>query len=173
MDEIFKRDEMGPNTVDPNWTEEQLLEQDGVFFLKDLESTLDINKIEVIRDYRKSPRIPGEAWTEIGVRKMWTHFIVRMKFFAPYYRKTIRAKAQKVRPEWDANDLLQQDGIFKMVDVAKKLPFSGHQLRHQAKQTRDSREAIGIWKEGKNYFVDMKKFRDFIRRIWIEDSDLK
>ena len=153
---LFQDDEMTLRQIDPNWSHEELLNQEGIFFLKDICKVLGLDTIKV----KRRARGYKNAYAILGARKVWNHWIIRMKTFAPYYRKHLIPKTRKVDPEWDGNTLLKQKGVFLLTDISKKLPFSTHQLRYQAKRNPNSRKEYGIWKdkELKVFLVNMEPF---------------
>ena len=174
--QVFDDDEMGLRGIESHWTAEDLLNQDGIFFLKDVVKVLGIHSLKVKKHAYKLIETGQEPYRIMGVRKVWTHWIVRMTTFAPYYRENIVSRLSAVDPSWTGNQLLMQKGIFQLNDVCKKLPFSAHQLRYQAKANPNSREEFGTWKDKElNLFlVDMEPFAKWITKLWDRrDGDQK
>ena len=170
MENIFAKDEMGLRSIDSEWTAEDLLSQTGIFFLKDVVKVLDVDPVKV-KLKAKEIRTKGKsAWDVLGTKKIWNHWIVRMKVFAPFYRQHLASNIRKLEPEWDGNTLLRQKGLFFLTDVCKLIPFSTNQLRYQAKRNPNSKKEYGIWKDSKlNVFVvDMDRFSPWINRLWSE-----
>ena len=92
-----------------------------------------------------------------------------MTIFAPYYRQHLKAPCKNASiPDWNANTLLRQTGVFSLAQVAKRLPFTTHQLRYQAKQNPESKRQFGLWKDEKLnlYVVDMEPFSHWIKSLW-------
>ena len=170
VEKVFEEDEMSLIQPQAFWTREELLAHEGVFFLKDVAEMLEIDSTRL---KRRATELKGRglsAWQVMGVKKIWNHWVIRMKVFAPYYEKHFRPPYQRVHPQWDGNTLLEQDGVFLLADVVKLLPFSDHQLRYQAKKVTSPRESLGIWKDEKlsQFLVDMKVFSQWVKRIWGE-----
>ena len=168
-DPVFKQDELQLVEVDPSWTAEDILGREGVFFLKDIAKPLKLEPVKVKHHAREILRRGSSPWEVMGARKIWNHWVLRMKLFAPYYRKHLISRVCEVQPEWDGNQLLEQSGTFYLTDVCRKIPFTSHQLRYQSKRERKSRQTIGIWKdpELKSYLIDMEVFSPWIKRIWL------
>jgi len=174
---VFAGDEM--TLIQPHtfWTREELLGKEGIFFLKDIADHLGLDSI-LIKKKALALREKGDSpWELMGVKKIWNHWVIRMKVFAPYYRKHLMPVYQTVAGDWDANTLLKQKGIFLLSAVCKLVPFADHQLRYQAKKNPNSKTELGIWKDKKlkMYLVDMEPFSQWIHQLWSEgdspDSD--
>lgn len=165
---IFEPDEMSLSEVNPDWTPEELLAQKSIFYLKDILEILQLDPVKVKRKANEHIRKGGNAWERMGVRKMWTHWIVRMSVFAPYYRDHLRSKVRQIDPAWDGNLLLKQEGLFLLTSVCKLIPFSAHQLRYRAKTNPDSKKDYGIWKEKdlNAFVVDMPVFSVWVKGLW-------
>lgn len=165
---LFDEDELALHGVDPNWTEKELLGKEGIFFLKDIVKVLDLDSLKVKRAANDLEKRGKSAWDILGARKVWNHWIVRMKVFAPYYRAKLRRITRYVDPAWDGNELLRQRGLFLLTDVCQLLPFSTHQLRYQAKRNPHAKEEYGVWKEPSlhAFVVDMEPFAKWVTRLW-------
>ena len=167
-EKFFDEDEMELRAVDKRWTEQECLAQEGVFFLKDIGKVVPLDPVKVKKKAGEIEARGEEPWAVMGARKIWNHWLVRMKVFAPYYREHFVSRIRKVDPAWTGNDLLEQEGSFALVDVCRLLPFSTHQLRYQAKRNPKSKQEFGIWKdEALNLFVvDMARFGPYIQSLW-------
>lgn len=168
VERIFEDDEMTLGTVDRSWTADELLEQECIFFLKDVVGSLGIDAYKVKRHCREMEKNGATPWEVMGVGKTWSHWIVRMKVFAPYYRKHLMPKAQRVPKTWDGNTLLQQKGVFYLTDVCNLIPFTTHQIRYQAKKNPESKAEFGVWKdqELQLFLVDMSRFSKWVKTLW-------
>lgn len=166
---IFNDDEMRLMAVKPEWSEEELLAQEGIFFLKDVANKLQVHSSEFKKEARSIEKAGHNPWDVMGIRKTWTHWQVRMKKFAPYYRAHRLPKIRRVDPEWDGNTLLSQKGRFYLTDVCEKIPFSTHQIRYQVRRCDNPRDEYGVWKDEqyKAYLVDMERFALWMKRIWV------
>ncbi len=169
---VFAEDERTLARVDPHSSAEQLLAREGVFFLKDIAKILEIDPVKFKRRATEIEARGQSTWRVMGARKIWNHWIVRMKAFAPYYRKHFSSRVRRIPAEWDGNTLLEQQGVFYLADVCRFIPFSTNQLRYQAKQNPNARHELGVWKDSEigAYLVDMKRFAPWIRRLWAEEG---
>jgi hypothetical protein len=169
VEKIFNDDEMRLLNVKPEWSEEELLNQEGIFFLKDVAQKLQVHSSEFKKEARAHEKMGQNPWEVMGIRKTWTHWQVRMKKFAPYYKAHRLPKIRTVEKHWDGNTLLGQKGRFYLTDVCEKIPFSTHQIRYQVRRCVDPKEEYGVWKDDqyKAYLVDMEKFSAWMKRIWI------
>lgn len=165
---IFEADEFKRRPVPQDWDERKLLQQQGVFFLKDVVKVLSVDPLRIKRHARNLLAEGRSPWQVMGTRKVWNHWVVRMKVFAPYYRAHLISPFRRIDPDWDANDLLNQNGNFLLTEVCRLIPFSTQQLRYQAKKNPRAREGMGIWKDRdiNIFLVDMERFSHWIRRLW-------
>lgn len=166
--DIFKQDEMNLIEVRPQWDEETLLEQEGMAFLKDVAPILGITSDAVKKAHDEAEsKGRGNGYEVTGARKIWNHWIVRLSVFGPFFLKNLKNPVQKVRAEWDGNELLKQEGWFPLAEVCNKLPFSLSQIRHQAKKNPNSREEYGVWKDERMnlFLVDMEPFARWIKSL--------
>lgn len=170
IEKVFQEDEMRLLTVKPEWSEEELLDQSGIFFLKDVATKLEVHSSEFKKEARALERMGQDPWEVMGIRKTWTHWQVRMLKFAPYYLAHRLPKIRSVEKDWDGNDLLSQTGRFYLTDVCEKIPFSTHQIRYQVRRCEDPRNEYGVWKDDqyKAYLVEMEAFSKWMKRIWIQ-----
>lgn len=168
VEQIFEKDEMQLIEVHPDWDVETLLEKESIFYLKDIVDPLEIDPLKVKRRANEIQKKGESPWEVMGVRKMWTHWIVRMSVFAPYYKKHFEPRISRIDPSWDGNTLLKQNGTFLLTSVCKLIPFSAHQLRYRAKRNPNSKEEYGIWKEKdlNAFVVDMTTFSAWIKTLW-------
>jgi hypothetical protein len=168
VEKIFEKDEMVMSEVKPEWTEQDLIAQKTIFYLKDILEKLQLDPVKVKRKANDLIKKGQDPWKVMGVRKLWTHWIVRMSIFAPYYSEHLKPRVSPIRPEWDGNTLLKQKGLFLLTAVCKRIPFSPHQLRYRAKINPKAKDEYGIWKEEDlNVFVvDMEVFSKWVKGLW-------
>ncbi len=168
---IWKEDEMELMSVNSRWTPEELFAREGVFFLKDVVKILSVDPVKVKKQARALRERGQDPWKAMGARKVWNHWIVRMKVFGPFYKEHLVSKIRALEPQWDGNTLLQQKGLFYLTDVCKLIPFATHQLRYQAKRTPDAEQKIGIYKDEEihSFVVDMERFAKWMTELWNGD----
>ncbi len=166
---IFDSDEMKLNAVDPAWTVEEMLAEDGIFFLKDVAAKLGIATLDFKNQARRLQDSGQNPWEVMGIRKTWTHWQVRMSIFRGYFQHWWHSPAVSTFDEdWDANELINQSGVYLLSDVCRKIPFTGRQIRYQMQKMADPKAAMGVWKDDnlKQYLVDMRVFGPYIRQVW-------
>ena len=167
-DFVFAVDELKLRDVKPEWTVDELLTQEAIFFLKDCAHLLKIDSVRIKKQCGKVIKKRRDPWKVMGVRKIWNHWLIRMKVFAPYYKKHFFARTHHIPDDWDGNDILSQQGLFGLADVCKLLPLSPQQVRYQAKRRANPREEIGVWKDegARGYVVHMAVFGPWFRTVW-------
>ena len=162
---VFAVDEQRLVAVDPDWSLGELLLQEGIFFLKDLKDHLGVSVVAKRADVE---RAKGHAWELMGVSKLWTRWIVRMKVFGPFYlhhllyleRLTYRTIPSGSRLE----DL--SDGSYRLAHIVKLIPFTSQQLRYRAQLNPNAGTEYGIFLDGRHWLVRLAVFRPWIKRIW-------
>ena len=168
VEQIFAKDEMKTGKVHEHWTPAQLLQQEGIFFLKDVAGILELRSDKIKKASRALEKAGQNPYEVMGVRKVWNHWAVRMSVFRHYYEMHLAPAVRSISKDWNANLLLEQEGTFLLSDVCKLLPFTPHQLRHQAKNNPAARQEYGIWKDAEsgNYVVAMERFSIWIKQLW-------
>ena len=168
VEKIFEADEMTLGEVNSSWDVETLLNKECIFFLKDIVGILGLESAKVKKHSKELEKKGKNPWIEMGVGKTWNHWIVRMKVFAPYYRKHLIPKAKRIPKDWDGNELLKQTGTFYLTEVCDLIPFTTHQIRYQAKKNPKSKKEYGVWKdkELQLFLVDMKVFSKWVKTLW-------
>ncbi len=166
VDKIFEEDEMLLLVPRTYWTQAELLQKHGIFFLKDIVAHLHIDSILIKKRALTLRNMGSNPWEVMGVRKVWNHWMIRMKVFGPYFRKHIKPKYKEMEEGWDTHTLLVQKGVYLLTDVVKLVDFADHQLRYRARKSPNSRKYLGIWKdEDLNLFlVDMVTFSSWLTR---------
>lgn len=169
---VFDKDEMSLKGIDPNVSSDELLTMDGVYYLKDIAKALDLSPADLKRRAHNFEDKGFDPWDQMGVRKTWSHWIVRMTKFSPYFRKFMLPRLNAVDPKWDSNEMLSKKGIFYLSEVCEKLPITPHHIKYQVRRNKHPREEYGVWKdpEYKTYLVDMEIFSKWIAKIWREKA---
>jgi len=163
--------EWGVREVMPQWTPEVFLSQEGIFFLKDVVKKLDLDQARIVRMVKKTIADGGSPNELMGISKMWSQWVVRMKVFAPYYKSQICSPIRSVDHGWDSNVLLSQKGLFLLSEVCTLIPFTSWQIRYQVSRNMGAAQDYGVWKdpETKRYLVNMEVFSAWISKLWRED----
>jgi len=168
---VFAPDEMGGfqrPAVDE--TPESLLKREGVFFLKDVDKVLPLPGHVLKKHVQRLQAQGKDTWEIMGLRQIWNHWLVRMKTFAPYYRKRLAKAWLDVPEHWDPNQMLGEKGVFKLADVVKRLPVTNATIRHIAKTRPNAREEMGIWKDpaSGNFLLEMETFGPWFSALWAD-----
>lgn len=171
IEKIFEEDEMILTEFDKSWSPRELLTKKEIFFLKDVAKVL---KIDISKVKKKAKELEAEGhspWQVMGCRKIWSHWMVRMKVFAPYYKRHFVPRINRVDENWDGNTMLSQKGRYLLTEVCKKLPFTSHQIRYQANKSKNAKHEYGMWKDKdlNAFVIDMEKFSPWIKRLWSGD----
>lgn len=168
MNKIFQDDELSQKKVNNNWSKEELLDQDGIFFLKDVVKKLHLDPVHVAKEAERLAEMGESPWEIMGIRKIWNHWSIRMRVFAPYYREHLKPKYEPIPKKIDANKLLQKKGTFLLSQVCQHIPFTTYQIRYQVKKDPQGREKFGVWKDEdeKRYVVDMEIFSKWLKTLW-------
>lgn len=165
---IFKADEFTLSRVNPEWSAQDLLSQDAIFYLADVARKLRLSSVKV-KAHAEGLQARGKnPWEVMGVQKVWAHWMVRMTVFRHYVADHM-PPVREPDPSWDGNELLGQTGIFYLVDICAHIPFTPNQIRYQAHRLRASRKEIGVWKDPflNAFLVDMPVFCKWIKRLWL------
>ena len=169
IETIFSNDEMALLKIDPGWNREQLLAQEGIFYLKDVAKKLRLSSVQLKQRAQRLTDSGQSPWKEMGIQRVWTHWMLRMKVFAPYLKDAVQT-IREVQPHWDGNLLLKQKGVFYLVDSCGLIPFTPNQIRYHAHRNPNSREDFGVWKDEhlNTFLVDMEVFSLWIRDLWLK-----
>ena len=152
-------------------SKEEILATPGMFYLKDLVISLDLDMNYVNRALESFKGDYKAIYEQMGMAKLWGGWVVRMKVFAEFCRhwpleRTVTVL--RIPHDWDANTLMRAKGIYSLTQVCRHLPFSARQLRYRCRQNPNAKEVYGIWKDDNSnrFLVDMEVFSEWIRRLW-------
>ena len=167
--QIFMEDELKILSVPEDYNLEDLLSTNGLFYLRDLEKPLNCSSNVFKKKAWDIQKLGGSPWKEIGIKKIFTQWIVRMKVFGPYFRENFSPPLSPVLRHWDTNQMLEEKGLFSLSEVCRFLPLRAHQLRYQAKKHPQHKALMGIWKDEKTkkYVVDMEIFSRWLIDFWL------
>jgi hypothetical protein len=167
---IFQLDEIEFRHVDPEWDRETLLAQDGIFYLKDLIEPLNLSRVRLYKAAETLHASGQDPWMVMGLRTVWTFWLIRMKTFSKYYGPHVRRPFKKVPETWNANDLANQtEGVYLLTEVCKLIPFTVHQIHFQAKKHPQARQKLGVWRDETLgvYLVNLVAFSPWLRTTWL------
>ena len=172
MEKIFEPDEMAMVRVEnpKTWTPETLFDTEGIFYVGDVVSIIGIKYGPLIKHVKSLQERNVDPWRAMGMKKIWTQWIVRMKVFAIYYRKHPLRFVRSVGEDWDEKTLLSQEGRFYLVDVCERLPMTSDLIRYRASKSLNPKEECGIWKDRalNRTVVNMKPFAAWIKEIMLD-----
>ena len=151
-------------------TAEELFAQEGVMYLKDVCRALKASIPEIKWLSGTINDNGGDSWTQIGVRKAWTHWIVRISVFREWFHRPDTIIVHTVDRSWSTATLLSQTGYFSLREVCTKIPFNHQEVRSQAQQNPNTRIEYGVWKDEDmgRYLVKMEVFSEWLRKVWHE-----
>ncbi|MBO1319650.1 hypothetical protein [Acanthopleuribacter pedis] len=152
--------------VNPEWTVDELLEQQCIFYLKDICDLLEIKAESVKKKAVEFEQRGVDIWEELGLRRLWTHWIVRMQNFRSFYNEQLRPRVRTVQKDWDMKALLQAQGVFLLTEVCRLIPVTPNQMRYRARTVPEAQTTIGVWKDDdmKVYLVDIQVFAEWLRK---------
>lgn len=161
---IFQADELHFQRCQKHWARKDLLQQEGLFHFKDVNHLLQIEAPLLKQHYEQELSKGTSPWLTIGVRKVWTQWLLRMKVFAPYYQEALEPPFLPVAKHWDADTLLHQRGVFRLTDVCRTISYKPAQFYRFAKK-----QNIGAWKDHKLnlWLLNMEEFAP-----WLQQANL-
>jgi len=163
---IFSPSELEIRKPDSSWTCEDILGASGLFYLKDISRKLRINTYIVARFYREQGSANSVFWVKYGIRKIWTHWVVKMEVFANTYEEHLKPEFERIDKYKSKKELLTSNKVFQATDVCRVFSFHRGRLRQILLNKSSDRIDIGVWKSLRHnvYLVDMKKFSDWLTR---------
>lgn len=158
--------------IHPTWSLMVALGQVGLFPANQMIRLLQVDMPFLLakEDHFRRQKIDPSA--RMGFFRHRNQWLIKMETFSQWYLTEVHGKVlRRPLPNWDANILLSQIGLFLLADVCQFMPFSAGQMRYQAKKYDNPRESIGVWKlEGGRFAgswaVDMAKFGPYIKTIY-------
>ena len=155
--------------VDESWTPSMLLSNEGVFPLEDVAQVLSVDTALLKSHAYDFEQKELDAKTHMGLENDEGRWLIYMATFSHYYVKNLADRIRRLEPQWDANVMLRQQGIYLLRDVCMLIPFTTGQIRYQVTKCRNSRKEIGVWKDKSvgTYLVDMSIFGKWIIGLWL------
>ncbi len=183
LSRLFKKDEV-LTEIDPHWTEEDLLSQDGVFSFSKVIDVLGLDK-KKIREFAKSQEEAGvDIYGKYGLKKMeGSQWRIRMKIFREavdefkqkFWYEGQEKDIQRVPDGVTRQDFFNLRGKFKLKEVVETgyLPYDMREVTSFLKKEEISREKSGCWKGAKDWYVDFVPFILFLyarfQKLSLED----
>lgn len=155
---IFDDQEMKLLKVEKGWSQDELLSQQGMFFLKDIVKRLELDNLKISN---RAIQLGDRSWLDLGVKKVWGHWIVKMSVFKNHW-DCFLPDYQCVKNDWTAEKLLEQKGLFLLSAICRVLPVTPYQIRQEVKKEK----CRIIWKDGTRFVLDMETFAPWFKSRW-------
>jgi len=172
-----------PEWPDPNklmfrkvirdWSEEELLSQNGWFPLPDVMKILDSQGTgkyrKILKQREKLNKINQDTIVLMGLKQFGSRIWANMSVFSHWFRKNEAMWLDRIPKSWNFQTFLQQkNGTFSLNRVMEILPKDwkvGYPtLTHLIQQENDPKTEIGADKlEGVGYVVFMPRFGEWLR----------
>ncbi len=182
---LFDPDERH-GTVDPKWTREELLRQEGIFKLTHVCNLLSLNQPALRKLLNEEIKEGRDTYKRYGLKREQGGWIVRMKTFARMVQKLEsavglkkkRIKTKRVPKGISYAEFFKLEGIYKLADVMEPnyLPYSYEQITTLVKRGRDPdddqplpRELCGCWldpERSRFWLCDFQPFLAFALSLW-------
>ena len=166
MSNIFEPDELNKVSPKGDWTLEKILSTKGIFHFKNITKILGLTNTRLNHEYNVILKNGTDPYREMGVKKVWNKWVIRMLVFAPYYKDHLKKAFDPVPKGWDANTVVRQKlGVYRLIDICNLLPLTYSQVRRQARKMTDPKTEIGIWKDTdeKVMLVDLTIFSPWLK----------
>ena len=162
---IWDVDEQGIKQIDESWTLEQLLTQQSIFYLKDIATPLRIDVKELMLRVNEIQESREKTYETMGLVKIWNHWIVRMKIFAPYYREWLMVR--RVPRDTEPKKVLTLNGTFLLKDVCDNLGIDILEVTSLVARRPKLRLKTGVRKDRviHKWVVTMVLFRRWFKTV--------
>ena len=157
--------------VAPHWSEDELLAQEGWFYLHEIFQILDPKETGKYKlTFKLIQRLvdQGEDPFEVmGRRKFGGRIGVRMEIFAPWYSSNLLLKVTRLDGDMPFEEFLARDGYFRLSEICKyyanNIPYSYAILKRTADKDADPESNIGVFKYDTTYLVKMPRFQEWLK----------
>jgi hypothetical protein len=179
MRQDFDDEEMMWPTIDPDWTKDDLLQQNGMFRFARIKETLGLKSIDLTR-LRKELDDDQKAYQVYGFYKPFSgQYIVRMSRFRTAYKnyfseKRVGRKRSEVIHSLpagiDANKLKDLNGVYLFSLLEDIPPFGEHleaikKLASKRSSAEEARLRMGVWREpSRKYLMELPTFWHWFRQ---------
>lgn len=164
----FEQDEVFTNQSIEGLSEGELLKiHKGLFKVSEVERVLNIPKGALRNAAVRYEKQGGKPYQDWGIgNSPISHWVVRMRTFSKTWKSKIKPHihrlpdgVQTLPSNISADDLVRLEGVYRLADLKGKFPFSHQSIKNQARKHGDgSRDIMGCWKEGTQFYVDMQPF---------------
>ena len=159
-------------TVDDRMTQDELLVQEGWFYLKEVFTVLDPGndgKYKLaFKQFKRLIEKGDDPYETMGRRKFGGRVGILMERFAPWYLANPMFKTKKLESDLPFPQFLQEkDVYYRLSEVCKvyrnNLPYSYAILKREADKHEDSLRQVGIVKCDTTYLVALPWFEHWLR----------
>jgi len=164
----FDQDEVFTDESIEGLSEEEFLKiRHGLYKVSEVERVLDIPKGSLRNAAVRYEKQGGKPYQDWGIgNSPISHWVVRMRVFSRVWKSKVEPQIhrsptgiQSLPPNINAEQLVRLEGIYRLADLKGKFPFSHQSIKNQArKHGVSSRDVMGCWKEGTQFYVDMQPF---------------
>lgn len=136
-----------------------MLEQKEMYTFKDVATQLGLTA-RLLRIMAAEIHAKGGIPKEVaGIHQVFSIWLIRMRFFGPYYRCEILPKTVlHVDPSWSPEVILARKGWYKLAKVCRILGASSEKLRRTAQKMEGPAKTMGITRRGSMFLVRMEVF---------------
>ena len=147
--------------IPESWGALDILKYDGLVYLRQITQRLCFQEETAIEKAKTLEEAGCAMWEDLGIRKVWTFWVVNMPLFKKIYLRYF-FPYQQVRDEWQPGQLLVEDGPFLLDHVCAKLPPKKAALLRSGVGQAES--GITTDEQMKCKVIDLKHFRAWITR---------
>lgn len=168
LSRLFLDDEVS-REVEPQWSEQELLAQNGLFPLAKVAAHLHMDGRR-LREFAREQEASGiDVYQQYGLKKMrGSQWKVLMRVFRNHHesfkqrfgRSLDRAGVQTLDEQLSREHFFNLRGFFKLKEVMEQgfLPLGHREVTSYLKTLENPREQAAAWREGKDWFVDFEPF---------------
>lgn len=118
---LFEPDEWKTIKIDPEWSEQDLLDQEGMVELTKLLPFLKTDKSTILKHVFLYERHNHDPYKEMGLRRISRTWFVRMKVFSVHYQALLKNHYNTIPEELDQGDILKLEGRYNVEEVCERL----------------------------------------------------
>ncbi len=165
---LFQNDEIS-REVDPHWSEDELLNNDGLYGLSKVADQLNLDKRKIREFARDEEKAGIDIYSEYGLKKIeGSQWKILMRNFKQAYNdfkyrfsiNEVKENIQRIPKGVTRKDFFGLRGYYKLKDVIKQgfLPFEHREVIAYLNRLEDPRAVAGAWKGPKEWYVDFEVF---------------
>lgn len=154
----------------PKMSKQELLETEAMFLLSEITTILGVSSTTIVNVMKQVEKKGDRPYAVMGVIRVFEVYEVRMKVFAPFYREHLEPLTRKVAKHYNANQVLELTGTYRLTAVTEHLPFRSYQIRYRVLRSSNPREETGVFKHPflNVYLVEFPKFSHWVKQMWVQ-----